>query len=139
MANCRFPAVYQALAENLKAEPAILTLAPLKEALEKGFEPPLPNRKLWWSRFPGQSSRLRARANAFDNGVYYVEKGYEDAQHEKYAIIGPGLQLTLSVSIDGDGAIKRIGIKEITHDLFQRKTTRGIQFEGKIPPNVWAG
>lgn len=125
------PAVYQALAENLKAEPAILTLAPLKEALEKALEPPLPEQEALVVTISRTPSGFVPGPMRSDNGVYYVEKGYEDAQHEKYAIIGPGLQLTLSVSID-DGAIKRIGIKEITHDLFQRKTTRGIQFEGKI-------
>lgn len=125
------PAVYQALAENLRAEPAILTLAPLKEALEKALEPPAPEQETLLVTISRPHSGFVPGPMRSDNGVYYVEKGYGDAQHDKYFVIGPGLQLTLTVSID-DGSVKRIGIKEITHDLFQRKTTRGIQFEGRI-------
>lgn len=125
------PAVYRALAENLRAEPAILTLAPLKDALEKALEPPAPEQETLLVTISRPPAGFEPGPMLSDNGVYYVEKGYEDAQHDKYFVIGPGLQLTLTVSID-DGSVKRIGIKEITHDLFQRKTTRGIQFEGKI-------
>lgn len=125
------PAVYQALAENLKAEPSILTLVPLKEALGKALQPPLPEQDVLVVTISRTPSSFVPGPMRSDNGVYYVEKRSEDAQHDKYAIIGPGLQLTFTVSID-DEETKRIGIKEITHDLFQRKTTRGIQFEGKI-------
>lgn len=125
------PTVYRALADNLKAEPAILTMAPLKEALEKALEPPRPEQEPLVVTISRTPSGFVPGPMRSDNGIYYVEKGYEDTEHDRYSVIGPGLQLTLTVSID-DAAIKRIGIKEITHDLFQRKTTRGIQFEGKI-------
>lgn len=125
------PKVYHTLAEVLKSEPAILTLATLRETLEKALEPPVAEQEAFLVTMSRTAPGFTSGPMHSDNGVYYVEKSYGDERHDRYSIIGPGLQLKLTVSID-EGSTKRIGIEKITHDLFQRKASRGIHFEGRI-------
>lgn len=125
------PKVYQVLSECVKTEPAILTLTPLREVLENALKPPAPEQEMFVVTMSRVPPGFTAGPMHSDNGIYYVEKSHGDERHDKYNIVGPGLQLRLTVSID-DTSIKRISTEKITHDLFQRKVSRGIQFEGRI-------
>lgn len=131
------PRVYAAIRECLASEPAILTLAPLKEALERALEPPAPEQVSFEVVLSRPPAGFKLGPMLSDNGVYYLEKRNKDATHDRINVIGPGLLLRLIVD-NQDDSVKYIGTEKLTHDLFQRKANRGIPFEGQIVFNTGA-
>lgn len=132
------PNVYKSLAECLKVEPAILTIAPIMESLEKALEPPAPDMEVFEVSMSRPPSGFTPGAMHSDNGIYYIEKMYKDASHERFNVIGPGMLLRLIVCTD-DNSIKHVGTEKLTHDLFQRKASRGVPFEGQIVLKIGPG
>ena len=132
------PQVYQSLAECLNSDPAILTVAPLRDSLKKALEPPVPEQAVFVATMLRPPSGFTSGPMHSDNGIYYVEKSYKDAMHDRFNVIGPGLLLRLIVRTD-DNSVKYIGIEKLTHDLFQRKASRGVPFEGRIALNAGPG
>lgn len=125
------PYVYTEIDECLHIQPAILTLDPLKKALEKALLPPAAEIEQIQVSFQSLPGGIQAGPMLSDNGIYYIEGKYKDAEHDRINLTGPGLQLTFIVETKSK-QVKHCNVEKITHSAFQRKTSRAIKLQSLI-------
>ena len=125
------PAIYAELEACLKSGLPILTLDHLAKLLQKALSEDAESSEPIIVRFRRLGGGLQTGPMLSDNGVYYVERQYKDAERDRIFIAGPGLQLRLQVETNRKALIY-LDSESITHQNFQRKAYSGIRFEGSI-------
>lgn len=128
----QLPEVYSELAGCLQSQPSILTVEHLRELLQQALLPPKPeenNYVITLARIPTGISEGKVLP---DNGHYYIEAAYRDANHDEIFLIGPGVQLKI-ISNTETHEVKSILAEKITHSYFQRRARKShIQITGAI-------
>jgi serine/threonine protein kinase len=125
------PSVYLELEHCLASQPSILTLAPLKSAIETALMPPLLEAKPIVVSLARPLAGVAMGPMLSDNGRYYIEPSQKDGEHDRLHVSGPGLQLRLIVNKETRKA-QYMDLEKLTHTNFQRKISKAIPFEGKI-------
>ena len=121
------PDIYTELAACFKSQPAILTLAPLRAALEKALSPPAQKARqivVTASRLP---DGLKPGHLLSDNGIYYAQARRKDDTNTQVFIVGPGIQLKLSVN-QLTRRLRYLDVEKITHFQFRHSSRPGASF-----------
>lgn len=127
------PAVYEALAQCVRSQPAILTLAKVAEAIEQALAPPAPEvQEAIFVTFANLPPGIQAGPMISDNGGYYIEaQGRGAGRDDRFHVVGPGLQIRLWVDRETK-QLRKLDVEKLTHASFQRRAFKGTHFPGQI-------